>query len=91
MKTMKIQIKSLGGSVLFEYKSTDNTIKKTLIRAVKKGAYLRGAYLRGAYLQGADLQGADLQGANLQGADLQEADFQGAYFTDVTLQRTDLK
>lgn len=46
---IKIQIKSrYFGSVLFEYEKENNTIKDTLIEAVKKGADLRGADLRGA-------------------------------------------
>ena len=51
---IKIQIKSrYFGSVLFEYEKENNTIKDTLIEAVKKGAYLKGAYLKGADLKGA--------------------------------------
>ena len=45
---VKIQIKSVFGNVLFEYEKEDNTIKDTLVEAVKGGAYLRGANLRGA-------------------------------------------
>ena len=48
MKNIKLEIKTFGGSILFSYESKDNTIKKTLLEAVKRGAYLRGAYLRGA-------------------------------------------
>lgn len=46
---IKIQIKSrFSWSVLFEYEKNNNTIKDTLIEAVKARADLRGAYLRGA-------------------------------------------
>ena len=55
---IKIQIKSIWGSVLFEYEKENNTIKDTLIEAVKKGADLTGADLRGAYLTSAYLRGA---------------------------------
>ena len=65
---IKIQIKSIFGSVLFEYEKENNTIKDTLIEAVKKDADLRGADLRGADLRGAYLSGADLRGAYLSGA-----------------------
>ena len=34
MKTLKVQIKSIYGKVLFEYESDNNTIKKTLEKAV---------------------------------------------------------
>ena len=71
MKT-KIEIKSVFGNVLFEYEKENNTVKDTLIEAVRKGAYLGGADLGGADLGGADLGGADLGGADLGGADLGE-------------------
>ena len=70
---IKIQIKSIWGSVLFEYEKENNTIKKTL-----QEADLQGADLQEADLQGANLQGADLRGANLWGADLWGADLRGA-------------
>ena len=98
---MKIQIKTILGSVLFEYDVENNSLRKTLAEAVSKnadlqGADLRGAYLRGAYLQGADLQGAylqgaDLQGAYLQGAYLQGTDLQGAYLQGADLRGADLQ
>jgi hypothetical protein len=67
-KKVKIEIKTWTGSVLFSYASKDNSIKRTLERAVNEGAYLRGAYLQDADLQGADLQDAYLRGAYLQDA-----------------------
>ena len=81
----KIQIKTFGGSLLFEYELEDNSLKKTLIEAVNKGADLRGAYLQGADLRGVDLQGAYLQGADLRGVDLQGAYLRGAYLRGVDL------
>ena len=65
---VKIQIKSLIGNLLFEYEKEDNTIKDTLVEAVKRGADLYGADLIGADLRGADLRGAYLGGAYLGGA-----------------------
>ena len=50
---IKIEIKSILGEVLFEYSKENNTIKDTIIEAVKRGAYLGGADLGGAYLRGA--------------------------------------
>ena len=67
MKT-KIEIKSIWGGILFEYEKENNSIKDTLIEAVKSCDNLRGAYLRGADLGGAYLRGADLRGAYLRGA-----------------------
>ena len=63
MKT-KLQIKSIFGKLLFKYEKEDNTIKETVIEAVKTGADLAGADLRRADLRGADLRGADLTGAD---------------------------
>ena len=49
MTKVKIQIKNRWtGSILFEYEKEDNTIKDTLIEALKNDAYLRGADLSGA-------------------------------------------
>ena len=71
---LKIQIKNFWtGSVLFEYEKEDNTVKDTLIKAVKNGADLSGADLRGAYLGDAYLSGANLRGANLRDAYLSGA------------------
>ena len=67
MKT-RIEIKSVGRSVLFEFEKENNTIKDTIIEAVKSGVYLSGAYLSGADLRCADLRGAYLRGAYLSGA-----------------------
>lgn len=50
---IKIQIKNRWtGSVLFEYEKENNTLKDTVVEAVKRGAYLIGAYLIGADLGG---------------------------------------
>ena len=58
--TVKIEIKSVLGKLLFEFEKENNSIKETL-----KEARLEGANLQGAYLQGANLEGAYLRGANL--------------------------
>ena len=80
---IKIEIKSVFGKVLFIQEKDNNTVKDTLVEAVKNGADLRGADLGGADLGGANLRcanlrGADLGGANLCGADLGGADLRGA-------------
>jgi len=76
---IKLQIKNrFTGSLIFEYESENNTIKETLLEAVKAKANLRGADLRGANLHGANLYGADLYGANLRDADLYGANLHGA-------------
>ena len=89
---IKIQIKNRWtGSVLFEYEKEDNTIKDTLVEAVKQDADLGGADLGGVYLGGADLGGADLRGADLGGADLGGADLRGADLRDADLGGADLR
>ena len=89
---IKLQIKSRwAGSVLFEYEKEDNTIKDTLIEAVKGGAYLSCAYLRGADLRGADLSCAYLRGADLSGADLRGAYLSCAYLRGAYLRGADLR
>ena len=67
---VNIQIKSIFGDILFEFSKENNTIKDTLIEAVKQGASLVGADLVGASLYGASLDGARLVGARLDGASL---------------------
>ena len=63
MKT-KIQIKSVWGSILFEYESENNSVKETIIEALKSGTDLRRADLSDADLSDADLRRANLSDAN---------------------------
>ena len=96
-KQIKIEIKNRWtGSILFEYLSENNTIKKTVSEAIKSEANLRRANLRGANLRranlcGADLYGADLRGADLCGADLCGADLCGADLCGADLRRANLR
>ena len=77
-KEIKISIKNRWtGSIIFEYSSVDNTLAKTVTKALKGGANLYGANLRGVNLYGANLYGANLYGANLCRANL--CDAEGAY------------
>ena len=47
MKT-KIEIKNkITGKILFEFETENNSVKKTVMEAVNKRAYLGGVYLRG--------------------------------------------
>jgi hypothetical protein len=71
----KIKIKSIYGSVLFSFEKKDNTLRDSVLEAIKIGADLRYSNLRSADLSGADLSGADLRRANLSGADLRRANF----------------
>lgn len=55
MTKIKIEIKNRRtGKILFEYEKENNTIKDTLLEAIKSSADLSGAYLRGADLRGAE-------------------------------------
>ena len=97
----KIEIKKISGDVIFAYEKESNTIKDTVMEAIKNGADLTGANLKGADLTGADLIGedltgadlccADLMGANLCCADLTDADLTGADLTGADLTGADLR
>ena len=93
---VKIEIKSVFGSALFELDKEDNTIKDTLIEAIKSSADLRSANLSSANLCGADLSGANLYGAVLCGANLCDANLCsanlcGANLRDANLHGADLR
>ena len=93
---IKIQIKSIWGGILFEYEKENNTVRDTLIEAVRKGAYLCNANLRGAYLPNANLCdaylcNADLRGANLCDAYLCNANLRGANLCDAYLCNANLR
>ena len=64
----KIQINSTFEKLLFEFEKEDNSIKATLLEALKQKADLRYADLCGANLCYADLRYANLRGADLRGA-----------------------
>ena len=86
MKEIKIEIKNRWtGKVLSEYKDKDNTIKKTIERAVISDADLSDADLIGANLIGANLGGANLIDANLSDANLSDANLRGAYLKGANL------
>ena len=96
MKQIKISIKSVGRIVLFEYESEDNTIKKTVERAISSSANLRSANLCSANLRFADLRSAnlcsaDLRFADLRFADLRSADLRSANLCSANLRSADLR
>jgi hypothetical protein len=88
---IKLQILSIYGSILFECEKENNTIKDTLLEALKSGANLYGANLEGANLKGANLEGANLEGANLEGANLYGANLYGANLKGAYLEGANLK
>ena len=98
---IKLSIKNrFTGNIIFEYEKENNTIKETVLEAIKTRVNLSGADLSGADLSGADLfranlsganlSGADLSGADLSGADLSRANLSGANLSRVNLSRADL-
>ena len=88
---VKIQIKSIFGKVLFEFEKENNTVKDTVIEAVKSYADLRSADLRYANLRSANLRSADLSSANLSYADLSSADLSSANLSYADLRYADLR
>ena len=79
MKT-KIKIKTICGSVIFEYEKENNSISETVKEYIRKelssgksSADLRFANLRSADLSFANLSSADLRSADLRFANLSSA------------------
>src|SRR5699024_706811 len=98
--------KTIFGKLIFSYEKENNTIKDTLLEAIKEGVNLEGANLYGANLRRADLEGVNLYGAdlrrvnlrrvnlrrvNLEGANLYGADLEGANLEGVNLEGADLR
>ena len=88
-KEIRFQIKTWGGTVLFE--STKTTQREAILEAVESDANLSGADLSGASLSGANLSGASLSGANLSGADLRDANLSYADLRDADLRGAELQ
>jgi hypothetical protein len=83
-KMIKIEIKSwINGSVLFEYESENNTVAKTVQKAVESSADLSSANLRSADLSSADLSSANLRSADLSSADLRSANLRSADLSEI--------
>ena len=89
MKT-KIEIKSIFGKLLFEFECENNTIKKTVEKAIENSADLSYADLRSANLCYADLRSANLCYANLRYANLRSADLRYADLSTANLSSANL-
>jgi len=88
---MKIEIKSrYTESVLFSHDVDENTLKISLLAALKAGADLCGANLCGANLYGANLRVADLSGADLRCSDLRESNLRESNLLGSDLRGADL-
>jgi len=94
---MKIETRFTSETI---FECAAETMRETILEAVKQGADLSDANLSranlsranlsGANLSGADLSGADLSGADLSDADLSGADLSGADLSDANLYRANL-
>src|ERR1019366_5071597 len=89
-KKLNIQIKSIYGSVLFEYEAVDNTIAKTVQEAIRSHANLSHANLRSADLSSADLSSANLSFANLSHTNLRSANLSFADLSSANLSSANL-
>ena len=90
MKT-KIEIKNIFGKLLFEFECENNTIKKTVEKAIENSANLYYANLQSADLSYADLSYADLRSANLCYANLRSANLRSANLSYADLRYADLR
>jgi hypothetical protein len=92
MTKIKISIKNrFTGSIIFEYEKDDNTVRDTILEALKNKADLSSADLRSADLRYADLRYADLRYADLRSADLRSADLRSANLSSADLRSADLR
>ena len=89
MKT-KIEIKSIFGKLLFEFECENNTVKKTVEKAIESSADLRYANLSSTNLRYANLRYANLSFANLRSANLSSADLRYANLRSVDLRYANL-
>ncbi len=85
---MKIQIKSIAGSILFE--GDFSCVKNAVLAAIKSSADLRSADLSYADLRSADLSYANLRSADLRYADLRSADLSSANLSYANLSYANL-
>ena len=89
---IKIEIKHwLNGSVLFEYEKENNTLRDTVLEAIKSSADLSSADLRYANLSYANLRYADLRYANLSYANLSYANLSYANLRYANLRSANLR
>ena len=86
MKT-KIEIKSIWGSVIFEYEKENNTFSETVKEYIRKelSSGKNFADLSSADLSHADLSSADLHSADLSSADLSRANLSRANLSSANL------
>ena len=87
---MEIIIRSICDKELFTHNCENNTIKKTLLEAIKVDTHLIYANLEGANLRDANLEGANLEYADLRNADLINANLANAGLINADLRNANL-
>jgi hypothetical protein len=88
---IKIEIKNrFTGKILFEYSKDNNTIRDTVLEAIKERADLRYANLSYANLSSANLRYANLSSANLSSANLRSANLSSADLSSADLRSANL-
>ena len=87
----KIEIKSILGKVIFEYECENNSIRKTVEKALCENISLRSADLSSANLSSANLSSANLRSADLRSANLRSADLRSANLSSADLSSADLR
>jgi uncharacterized protein YjbI with pentapeptide repeats len=85
---MKIQIKSIYGSLLFE--GDFLSLAEAIRAATTQKVSLLGSDLRGSNLRGSNLLGSNLRGSNLRGSDLRLSDLRGSTLSGSNLSDSDL-
>ena len=90
MKTIEIKNR-FTGEVIYSHTCEDNTVRKTVEKAIEDKVNLGYANLSGADLRGADLSGAYLIDANLGYANLIDANLGYANLSRANLRGADLR
>ena len=68
---MKIEIKNrYTKEVIFSHECKNNTVKKTVLEAIRQNCNLRESDLSGSDLSTCDLSGSNLRGSDLRGSNL---------------------
>jgi len=90
LKKIKI-LHRYNNTILYEYECENNSIKKTLEKAIVEDANLSNANLYNANLSNANLYNADLYNANLSNANLSNANLSNANLEDANLSNANLE
>lgn len=88
---MKIEIKNrYTKEVIFSHECKNNTVKKTVLEAIRQNCNLRESDLSGSDLSTCDLSGSNLSESDLSGSDLTLCDLSGSNLSRCNLRGSDL-